>query len=49
MRVTTDSRTFISREAAKFTFYEDTVFRSVQGIARLKKDEAKISGDNFSF
>ena len=49
MRVTTDSRTFISKEAAKFIFYEDTVFRSVQGIARLKKDEAKISGDNFSF
>lgn len=49
MRVTTDSRTFISKEPAKFTFYEDTVFRSVQGIARLKKDDAKISGDNFSF
>lgn len=30
-------------------FYEDTKYRSVQGIARLKKDGAQISGDNFSF
>lgn len=49
MRVAADARTFISKEPAKFVLYEDTVYRSVQGIARLKKDEAKISGDNFSF
>lgn len=49
MRVAADARTFISKEPAKFVLYEDTVFRSVHGIARLKKDEAKISGDNFSF
>ena len=30
-------------------FYEDTLFRSVQGIARVNKDGAQISGDNFSF
>lgn len=29
--------------------YEDTVYRSVQGIARVQKENAKISGDNFSF
>jgi len=49
MRLAADARTFISKEPASFVLYEDTVFRSVQGIARLKKDEAKISGDNFSF
>lgn len=49
MRTTADARTFISKEPAAFTFYEDTCFRSVQGIARLKKDDAQISGDNFSF
>lgn len=49
MRVNAEARTFIAKEPAKITLYEDTTFRSVQGIARLKKDEAKISGDNFSF
>ena len=49
MRVTADARTFISKEPSDFILYEDTLFRSVQGIARVKKDEAKISGDNFSF
>lgn len=49
LRLPADGRSFISKEAASFLFYEDTVFRSVQGIARLKKDGAKISGDNFSF
>lgn len=49
MRTASDTRTFIAKEAVKFVLYEDTVFRSVQGIARVKKDEAKISGDNFSF
>ena len=49
MRVTADAKTFISKEPVAFTLYEDTHFRSVQGIARLKKDDAKISGDNFSF
>lgn len=49
MRTTSDAKTFISRDAAPFVLYEDTVYRSVQGIARVKKDEAKISGDNFSF
>lgn len=49
MRATLDARTFISKEPTAFTFYEDTHFRSVQGIARQKKDGAQISGDNFSF
>lgn len=49
MRTTADARTFIAKEPMAYVFYEDTRFRSVQGIARLKKDDAQISGDNFSF
>ena len=49
LRAASDAKTFISKEPAAFTFYEDTHFRSVQGIARQKKDGAQISGDNFSF
>ena len=49
LRITADSKTFISREPAPFVLYEDTVYRNVQGIARMTKDGAGISGDNFSF
>ncbi len=49
MRAAADAKSFVSKDAASFVFYEDTVFRSVQGISRMKKDEARISGDNFSF
>lgn len=49
MRVSPDAKSFISKEASAFTLYEDTLYRNVQGIARIKKDGAQISGDNFSF
>lgn len=49
LRQTADGRSFISKEPTAFLFYEDTLFRSVQGIARVNKDGAQISGDNFSF
>ncbi len=49
MRMAMDARTFISKEASAFLLYEDTEYRNVQGIARMKKDGAQISGDNFSF
>lgn len=49
IRGVADGKSFISKDAVNFLFYEDTKFRSVQGIARLKKDSAQISGDNFSF
>lgn len=49
MRLAADARTFIAKEAASFLLYEDTEYRNVQGIARMKKDGAQISGDNFSF
>ncbi|MGN0348925.1 MAG: SpoIIE family protein phosphatase [Roseburia sp.] len=43
------ARSFIAKEASSLVFYEDTLFRGVQGIARVSKDGARISGDNFSF
>ncbi len=49
MRMAPDARTFISKEPCAFLLYEDTGYRNVQGIARMKKDGAQISGDNFSF
>ncbi len=49
MRVAADAKTFISKEAADFLLYEDTRYRNVDGIARVNKDGARISGDNFSF
>lgn len=48
LRPQAESKTFIAKEAEDFTFYEDTRYRSVQGIARMKKDGAVVSGDNFS-
>ena len=48
MRPVSDTRNFITKEGEKYLFYEDTRYRSVRGIARLKKDGAQISGDNFS-
>lgn len=49
MRLPADTKTFISKEPTDFVLYEDTLYRNVQGIARMKKDGAQISGDNFSF
>lgn len=49
IRAAADCRSFISKERVDFLFFEDTKYRTVQGIARQKKDGARISGDNFSF
>lgn len=49
LRTTADNKSFISKEPFSYLFYEDIRYRSVQGIARVKKDGAQISGDNFSF
>ena len=49
LRAHADCKTFVTKEPVNFLFYEDTKYRSVQGISRLKKDGAQISGDNFSF
>lgn len=48
-RMAKENRTFLSKENISFTFVEDTRYQNVQGIARVKKDGEKISGDNFSF
>ena len=48
LRPQADCKTFIAKEPVDFVFYEDTKYRNVQGIARLKKDGAVVSGDNFS-
>ncbi len=49
LRLQADCKCFIAKEPADFVFFEDTKYRSVRGITRLKKDGAQISGDNFSF
>lgn len=49
LRVQEECKSFITKEVVEFRLFEDTKFRSVQGISRLKKDGAQISGDNFSF
>lgn len=48
MRGQVEAKSFVAKEAVDFIFYEDTRFRSVQGIERRKKDGAYVSGDNFS-
>lgn len=42
-------RSLIGKEDAFLTFEEDTLFHSLQGVARLTKDCAQVSGDSFSF
>lgn len=48
LKTLADAKTFVAKDAVEFIFLEDTRFRSVQGIAREKKDGAYVSGDNFS-
>lgn len=44
IRAAADCRSFISKERTDFLFYEDTKYRSVQGIARLKKTVHRFPG-----
>ncbi len=44
-----DVKALIGKEEATLVYEEDTIYESVQGVARLVKDGAAISGDNFSF
>lgn len=44
-----NSKTLIGKEEAVLTFEEEPVFHTLHGVARLAKDGAQISGDNFSF
>ena len=42
-------RTMVGKEEIFLTFEEDTLFHALQGVARLTKDGAQVSGDSFSF
>lgn len=44
-----DSRNLIGIEPCKIVFEEDAKYHTIHGVARLTKDEAVVSGDNFSF
>lgn len=43
-----DARTFVGKEITEVIYEEEPVFYAVHGVARLTKDGASISGDNFS-
>ena len=43
------THTLIGKEESFLTFEEDTLFHTLQGVARLTKDHAQVSGDSFSF
>lgn len=42
-------RSMVGKEETFLTFEEDTLFHVLQGVARLTKDGAQVSGDSFSF
>lgn len=43
-----DTRTFIGKDTAEIIYEEEPGFHAVHGVARLTKDGASVSGDNFS-
>ena len=44
-----NSRTLVGKEETLLSFEEEPMFHTLQGVARLCKDGAQVSGDNFSF
>jgi stage II sporulation protein E len=44
-----NSKTIVGRDEATLVFEEEPKFYTLNGVARLPKDGAQISGDNFSF
>lgn len=44
-----NSKTLVGKEESLLTFEEEPLFKTLHGVARLAKDGAQISGDNFSF
>lgn len=44
-----DEKSLIGKERMRLVFEEDTVYHTIHGVARLVKDGAAVSGDNFSF
>lgn len=43
-----DAKLFVGKEATEVIYEEEPAFHAVHGVARLTKDGADISGDNFS-
>ncbi len=44
-----DSKSLIGKLPGPFIYEEDTLYHSTYGVARLIKDGAAVSGDNFSY
>ncbi len=44
-----DTKSFVGKELIEIIFEEEPAFYAVHGVARLTKDGAPVSGDNFSF
>lgn len=44
-----DSKSLIGKLPGPFVFEEDTLYHSTYGVARLIRDGAAVSGDNFSY
>lgn len=44
-----DSKTLVGKEETVLTFEEQPLYRTLHGVARIPKDGAQVSGDNFSF
>lgn len=44
-----DSKSLIGKLPGPFVYEEDTLYHSTYGVARLVKDGAAVSGDNFSY
>ena len=44
-----DEKNLIGKERIRLVFEEDTRYHTVHGVARLVKEGASVSGDNFSF
>lgn len=49
MRPSDGAKNIISREYDTVIFVEDTNFKILTGMARVTKEDEKVSGDNFSF
>lgn len=44
-----DTKSFVGKDLIEIVFEEEPSFYAVHGVARLTKDGAPVSGDNFSF
>ncbi len=49
VRVADGAKNIVSKEYDAICFVEDTIFKTLTGVARAAKDAEKVSGDNFSF